>query len=379
MTTALLSIGFRPFYLGAALFASLAIPAWYAAYAGWLPLEGPLPGLAWHSHEMLFGFAPAVIGGFLLTSVRAWTGRPTLEGVGLALLVSLWFLGRVLLVTGPAEVAIPFDLSFLPLLALALSIPLVRTGNWRNTFVIPILLGLGLLSAAHHGAYRGWMNPVWAPRSQIVAVDLIAVLLAVIGGRVIPAFSANAVDGLQPRRWVGVEVLALGLLIGLILLDLTGGAETFLPARAVRVVLGVAGLALHSLTVGAMAGLMLAMMTRSSLGHTGRTLRAGAPETLMFVSIHAAALARVAGPLTWPVHGARVDRHLCGAVDIVIRGICSGLRSNFNQAALWGLTSLVGELRFIPSRARLIRLYHWSEMGLSSTRDWLVLGRRVWC
>jgi uncharacterized protein involved in response to NO len=258
-------------------------------------------------------------------------------------------LGRVLMATGPAPLAVAVDLAFLPVLALTLAVPLWQARNRRNAFVVPLLLVLAALSAAHHGAYQGWTDAVWASRSQTVAMDLILLLLAVIGGRVIPAFSGNAVAGLEPRRWTVVEVLALGLIGLVILLDLTGVAQ-HVPRPALAGLFGAAALvhfirllgwkpwgtrhnvlllvlplgylwlpvhlllratvdampgtmsppALHALSVGAMAGLMLAMMTRSALGHTGRTLAAGGAETLMFVAIHLAALTRVVGPLFWP-------------------------------------------------------------------------------
>ncbi len=344
-----LSIGFRPFYLGAALWAVLAVPLWYGAYARGLTLHPVLPLPAWHAHEMVFGFAPAVIVGFLLTAVRNWTGLHTPSGTALAGLFALWAAARVLLLSGPAVLAVAVDLAFLPLAALSLAIPLWRSGNWRNAFVVPLLLLLGALSLAHHGAYGGWMDPFWATRAPTVALDLVALLMAVIGGRVIPAFSANAVPGLVPRRWRLVEAAALGLLGCIIVIDATDLGRhlpmallraLFLTAALVhlvrlagwqpwatrhdplllalplaylwlpvhlllRGVLDGAGgqmvpLAIHAISVGAMAGLMLAMMTRSALGHTGRALKAGPAELVMFAAIHLAALARVAGPLVWP-------------------------------------------------------------------------------
>jgi uncharacterized protein involved in response to NO len=241
------------------------------------------------------------------------------------------------------------DLAFLPLLATALAVPLWQAGNRRNAFVVPLLLALAALSAAHHGAYRGWVDAIWASRAQTVAMDLVAVLLAVIGGRIIPAFSANAVRGLKPRSWPAIEALAPGLLVLMVLLEVSGLAQR-LPMLWMRILLGAAALAhlirllgwqpwatrrnllllvlplgylwlpvhlllratldavpgtmsppaLHALSVGAMAGLMLAMMTRSALGHTGRALAAGSAETVAFLAIHVAALTRVAGPLLWP-------------------------------------------------------------------------------
>ncbi len=349
MTRAFLSLGFRPFYLGAAAFAALAVPAWYAAFAGWMPVGTALSGLAWHAHEMLFGFAPAVIGGFLLTAVRAWTGRSTVHGTSLAGLFGLWLAARVLMATGPWPLAVLADLLFLPLLALSLAVPLWRARNRRNAFVVVLLLALGALSAAHHGAYRGWVDPLWAERSPTVAMDLVAVLLTVIGGRIIPTFSANAIATLTPRRWRPVEALAILLPVLVALVDV-GGLGGLLPMGAVRALFALtaliqlirwlgwqpwatrgnalllvlplgylwlpihlalrgwldvtpgvmAPLALHALAVGAMAGLMLAMMSRSARGHTGRPLIAEPTETLMFTAVHLAAVCRVAGPLLWP-------------------------------------------------------------------------------
>lgn len=345
----LFSIGFRPFYLAGALFATVAVPVWYAAFAGWLPLSPALPGPVWHGHEMVFGFAPAVIVGFLFTAARNWTGHPTPEGALLAVLVGWWLLARVLMATGPAGPAALVDAAFPAAAAAALAVPLWRARNLRNAFVVPLLLIIAALSAAHHGAYGGWLEGVWALRAPTAALDLVALLLAVMGGRIIPAFSANAVPGLVPRRWPAVEALALGLLGLVALLDMTGTAgrssmsamRWLLAAAAAAHLIRLLGwkpwatrhnvlllvlplsylwlpahlllrawfdtapglmspLALHALTVGAMSGLMLAMMTRSALGHTGRPLEAGPWETFMFAAIHLAALCRVVGPLVWP-------------------------------------------------------------------------------
>ncbi|MEQ8857444.1 MAG: NnrS family protein [Pseudomonadales bacterium] len=348
-TELLFSIGFRPFYLGAAVFATLAVPAWFAAYAGWMPLEPVLPGYLWHAHEMLFGFAPAVIVGFLFTAARTWTGLATPSGPALAALFGLWLGARVLMITGPAGPAIAADLLVLPLGAAALAVPLWRSRNWRNAFVVPLLLLLAGLAAAHHGAYRGWVGVQWLTRSTTTALDLLALLMAVIGGRVIPAFSANAIAGLSPRHWPALEIAALGVLGAIVLLD-ASGAATALPGAAARALFVSAALihllrlwgwqpwrtrsnrllmvlplgylwlpvhlllrglldapggsmpppAVHALGVGAMATLMLAMMTRSALGHTGRALMAGPAETVIFIAITLAALARVAGPLLLP-------------------------------------------------------------------------------
>ncbi|MDH3641159.1 MAG: NnrS family protein [Gammaproteobacteria bacterium] len=345
----ILALGFRPFYLGAALFAALAVPAWFAAYRGWFVLGGGLPGVAWHAHEMLFGFAPAVIAGFLLAAVRNWTGRPTPTGRGLASLFGLWLAGRVVMVVGPASVAIVVDVAFLPVLALVLGIPILRSRNTRNLFVPAILVLLAIANLAFHLAYRDSTLLVTPAVAIRVAADALTCLMAVIAGRVIPAFAANAIDGLHPRRWPVIEWLAIGSVVLIALADilsiwwlppawacaaiLTFAAVTHLvrllgwqPWRMRHnLLLGVlpisycwipiylalrgwppesqltiAPLALHALVIGAMAGLMLSMMTRSALGHTGRALTAGRREAAIFLAIHAAAIARVAVPFVWP-------------------------------------------------------------------------------
>ncbi len=344
-----LSIGFRPFYLGAAVYAALAVPVWALTVTGFLtPDTTALPGYLWHIHEMVFGFAPAVIVGFLLTAVRNWTGLPTLAGAGLAALFTLWVMARLTMITGPLPLAASLDLAFLAGAAVALGWPLWRARNRRNAFVVPLLLFLGALSAAHIGAGMG-RTPGWARLSPTVALDLVAVLMTVIGGRVIPAFSGNALPGLHPRVWPTVERLCIGLTVAVVVADLTAGIAPLPPYATPLLLAGtgflhliraagwqpwatrgnalllalplaylwlpvhfglrawldpqpgsMAPLAVHALSVGAMAGLMLAMMTRSALGHTGRPLAAGAAEKFIFAAIHGAALVRVAGPLWDP-------------------------------------------------------------------------------
>jgi len=307
----------------------------------------PLPGIAWHAHEMIFGFALAVIAGFLLTAVRTWTGRATPSGPALAALFALWAAGRVAMVTGPAPLALTIDVAFPVALAVVLAMPLWRSGNRRNAFVVPWLGAMAVLAALHHGAWSGWAGAEWAPRATAVALGLIALLLAVIGGRVIPTFSGNAVPGLAIRRNPVLEWAAIGSLGVVAALDLAAPVVPrwlwsgllsvaalvhllrlgswrpwatrgnplllalplgylWLPAHLIlRAALdggpgAMASPALHAVAVGAMTTTMLAMMTRSALGHTGRVLAAGPAEMLVFAAIHGAALLRVFGPLAWP-------------------------------------------------------------------------------
>ena len=112
-----LALGFRPFYLAAALFGAIALPYWLVMYGGGGLHDAYFTGIRWHSHEMVFGFTSAVMAGFLLTAVRNWTGQPTPTGTGLALLVFIWISGRVFVLTGPAALAVSVDIAFLPILA----------------------------------------------------------------------------------------------------------------------------------------------------------------------------------------------------------------------------------------------------------------------
>jgi uncharacterized protein involved in response to NO len=347
--TAFLSIGFRPFYLGAAAFAALAVPLWVAAR---LSAATGVPDYAWHQHEMVFGFAPAVIAGFLLTAVRNWTGLPTPSGMVLAALVSIWLLARITPLLGSTSLTALVDLSFLPLLAVALAIPLWRARNLRNAFVILVLLALWTCDAVFTAALHGVVAPRFAPVATTVAADVLMLLMTVIAGRIIPNFSANALAALAPRSWPALERLVIGATVAIAMLDgvgsIGGRADTtafqallvataavhllrlsgwqpwkttsnpllfVLPASylwipihlLLRVVGGDAAgsidpAAAHALFVGAMAGLMLSMMTRSSLGHTGRPLVATPIEFTCFICIHAAALVRVFGPLLDPEH-----------------------------------------------------------------------------
>ncbi|MGE0625593.1 MAG: NnrS family protein [Pseudomonadales bacterium] len=372
---AFLSFGFRPFYLGAAVFAAIAIPLWIGAFLfGFMP-ETALPPYLWHAHEMLFGFAPAVIAGFLLTAARNWTGLPTASGRGLAALFLLWVAGRLAPFLLSPVLAAVVDLAFLPALAVVLAVPLWRARNTRNYFVVAVLLGLWLADGLFHLAAQGAavvQGAAAASLSRIattVAGDVVLVLMTVIGGRVIPAFSANAIPGLAPRTWPLLERAAIGGVVVIVVLDLAGAwlgnglqeayrwfavllavlhgvrLAAWKPWRtcgnALLLALPLAYLwipihlllrgwgsspglldpvAAHALFVGAMASLMLAMMTRSARGHTGRPLSAGWPDRLCFLAIHGAALARILGPVLMP---ARYDTALMAAAVLWALGFAT--------------------------------------------------------
>jgi len=337
----LLALGFRPFYLVAAIFAVAAVPAWLLSYAGGIQLGDYLRGVIWHSHEMIFGFAPAVIAGFLLTAVRNWTGRPTPIGAPLAGLATLWLVARILMLSGPANFAALIDILFLPVLGIAVAIPIWRSRNSRNYKVLAVLTVLTLANACYHLAGLAVLPIGFARVSMTAALDVIAILIAIIGGRVIPAFIGNAVKGSNPRHSVSVEIASIGALVVILIIGVMApwipvsnnvwfslfiiaavgqgvrlllwqplrargnpllwmlpAAYAWLPIslalRALELQSIIStGAAVHAFTVGAIASMMVAMMMRSALGHSGRALVAGPAEIGVFALLQMSAAVRV--------------------------------------------------------------------------------------
>lgn len=347
---ALFALGFRPFYLLASVFAASAIVLWLAIYLGAVDATGYLSGVAWHRHEMIFGFACAVIAGFLLTAVRNWTGRPTPRGAGLAALAALWLTGRILIVTGPPVAAAIVDVAFLPVLAVVLAVPIVRSANARNMKLVFVIAALTGANAAYHLSAIGVLSEAVMSVATTAALDIIAILIAIMGGRVIPAFTTSAIPGAIPRTPFPLEVAAIGTLL---LIFIAGIGERWWPlpqtgwvvllaaaalAHAMRLMLwqplrtrtqallwmlpaayvwlpialalrafSAAGVipptaAAHAFALGAMSALMLAMMMRSALGHTGRPLSAGAIEITAFILIQFATVLRVIAAIAMPAN-----------------------------------------------------------------------------
>jgi uncharacterized protein involved in response to NO len=341
---ALWNLGFRPFYLLAGIFSAVSVLAWAAQYSGLLPFAY-LQGAAWHGHEMLFGYTLAVMAGFLLTAVRNWTGEPTPAGVPLMALAALWVAGRVLVLTPFGAAAAAVNAAFPVAVAVAIGIPLARARNARNYFFVGLLLALGALVLAVHLALSGDIE-VPPRRGLRLAMDVVLFIMAVMGGRVIPMFTNNGVPGAGAARHPLVEKLALGSVLLLILadaLELLPGVVAAIAlaaaiAHGVRLILwrpwrtravplvwilhaayawivvhlflrGASGLdwlsdslAVHALTVGAIGGLTLGMMTRTARGHTGRPLAADRWELAMFVLVQLAAAVRVLGGMAPPAH-----------------------------------------------------------------------------
>lgn len=346
---ALWQLGFRPFYLLAAIFAALHIVLWTLQFGGSFE-HALLAGPMWHGHEMLFGYALAVIAGFLLTAVRNWTNQPTPVGAPLAAIAALWVLGRVL-VLGPWPLAAALANAAFPIaVAVAIGIPIVRSANRRNYFFVGLLALLGVLALCVHAALNGLIavNPLHGLR---LALDLVLFVMVVMAGRVVPMFTNNGIPGLNARRNPLVERASLGSVIALFVVDLlpvdvlpwasalagvvaaiaaiANGARLALwqPWRTFSTPLvwvlhvayawivvhlllragaaaGVVGhsVAVHALTAGAIGGLTLGMMTRTARGHTARPLRADGFEATMYVLVFAAAFVRVFGPIASPAH-----------------------------------------------------------------------------
>lgn len=329
-----LRLGFRPFYLLAAVFAALSVPLWMAHYYGWT-MSFPNVNMFWHAHEMIFGFAIAVVVGFLYTAGRNWTGLWTPRGAALALIAGLWLAGRIAMLTAPPLLAALVDVAFLPVAAWPLYRVIKRAGNKRNMVLVVLLALLAAANALFHAAMLGWLS-LSALQPVHAAILIIVVIESVIGGRVIPVFTKNAVLGSQPvvneRRdhvSMGLTVAAsIGWIIGVpgplaAALALAAACAQFtrlvgwkpfcslrtpllwilhlsyawIPIGFALLALSVAGVvpqsaAIHALAVGAIAGLIVGMITRTALGHTGRMLKAGASEVAMYGLIQVGAVAR---------------------------------------------------------------------------------------
>jgi len=346
----LFRLGFRPFYLGAAAFAALAVPYWVAALLGVAALPATMPPLLWHAHEMLFGFAVAVIVGFLLTAGKAWTGLATPRGAFLGALAALWSAARIAAVMGPYALYAVLDLLLLPVVAAVIVDVLVRARNRRNLPLAGILLLLSLVNACFHLAAIGviGMSPLHALHAALALIVMIECLIA---GRVVPAFTINATPGLRlvvrPRVeqitlaltafallcWVveappGLTATALGLAAAAHLrrqwswrpwvtrsrpiLWILHAAYAWLPlGLALKSAWLLGGLEvgrywLHALGAGTIATMVFAVITRVALGHSGRPLVVRPSIAAAYVLLHLGALLRVVGPAMFPEDYERV-------------------------------------------------------------------------
>ena len=344
---ALSAKGFRPFFLLAALFAIAIVPLWLLVLSGLVRPTTYLDAASWHAHEMVFGFAVAVISGFLLTAVGNWTKRETVIGAPLLALAALWLLGRLAMVFAgslPRGLPAACDLAFVPLVVTALARPLVATKNRRNFVMLAILLALFAANVVVHFDALGIVAAGSARRASSVAVDIVVLVILVIAGRVFPMFTRNATGVEAIRSIPALDVLTVVMMAVLTLVDVFATPSLLAPALAAVVgvlaaaravhwgsvhsvrhpllwilhagyawlVLGLllrgaaafasipSSAATHALTVGAIGGLTLGMMARVALGHTGRALVVPPSIAWAFGAINAAALVRVLVPLFAP-------------------------------------------------------------------------------
>lgn len=348
---------FRPFFLGVGVYGFLVVMAWTAIWLGAFPAPVWLSPPWWHGHEMLFGLVAAAIAGFLLTAAPVWTGRRALCGRHLMTLFGVWTLGRLAMLGAghlPAALVAAIDVAFLPLVAGVLIRTLWRTGQWRNYGVVALIGVLALANAAVHAQALGFSEGS-APRALRFTVDLVIVLIVVIGGRITPGFTTNAlirrgVDArASSRPWLDRIAIAAVVLFaaadlivprsvtsgtlaataGLAVAARMAGWQTLktwrdplvwsLHAGMAWVALGLllvaagdlgrsvsASAGLHALTAGAMGSMILAVMTRVGLGHTGRPLVLPRGAVFSYLLVYVGAAARVLatlapGPIQLPV------------------------------------------------------------------------------
>jgi uncharacterized protein involved in response to NO len=347
---ALFDYGFRPFFLLSGCYALAIIPIWLYRFAHAATPFGALPAMYWHSHEMLYGFVMAAVAGFLLTAVPSWTGARGFAGRPLMVVVGLWLLGRI----GMSTVgAVPFwltaiaELSLLPALLMLLAPPIFRSAN-RNAALLAVVSVLWLIDCVFVFALqRG--DAALAGSAMRLAIDLVLILLTVIGGRIVPAFTANALrqrgEAVTTITRRPIEFVVIGAMIAITVTDAFAPDSKFSGALAVLAALahlirlggwrsfrlrgepilwilhvGYAwlplGLALkasallgsaawaikwqHALTAGAFATMILAVMTRASLGHTGRPLAVPRSITIAYLLLTLSALLRVFGVAAFP-------------------------------------------------------------------------------
>ncbi len=375
--SAIWTLAFRPFFLAASLWSALALALWIVMLVARVAPPSRFDPLTWHIHEMLFGFVPAAIAGFMLTAIPNWTGRTPVAGAPLAMLVILWLLGRVACLMSaliPFWPAAAFDLAFPFVLCAVAAREIVAARNWRNVAMpVPIAV-LGIADLLMYLEIAGFAVPPglgWR-----LGLAAIIVLISVIGGRIIPGFTRNwllargiarlpAGHGLLDRAALGAlhagligwafaptfrlfgVLLILAAALNLLRLTRWRGSATFgepllfvlhvgyfwlivgaalLGATLLDAALPVAA-AIHAFTAGAIGTMVLAVMTRVSLGHTGRPLEADRLTTSLYLIVNAAALTRIAAPF------------LSGGVQMPLLGL---------SAVLWVAGFALFVLRYGP-------------------------------
>ena len=342
----LFALGFRAFFALAGLAALILIVFWNAIFNGTLTSEHYYPNNYWHAHEMLLGYAVAVIAGFLLTAVKNWTGKPTLTGDPLASLCLLWLYGRILpFYAGllPDALIALVDFAFLPALAYQVSKPIIEAKQYRNLFFIGLIMLLALGNGLIHAQMLGLQENTATIGIQLVVATII-ILILIIAGRVFPFFTERGIPGTLIIKNPLLDNASVASAVIVFALQIFGISGTLLALAAiVAVAVNVArlsgwyvqrvmyvpllwvlyagygwiilgfmltvlsaysvvlpSLALHAFTLGGIGVLTLGMMARVSLGHTGRAMKASNAMAIAFVLINVAALFRVLLPIAMP-------------------------------------------------------------------------------
>ncbi len=340
------SLGFRPFFFGAGLWAAVAMTLWVFFLAAGLDVPSRLSGVDWHLHEFVFGYSSAVIAGFLLTAVPNWTGRMPVMGWRVAALAGLWLAGRLALLFSaylPPLLAPLVDLSFIAVLALIIAREILASNNWRNLKVLIILALIGIANGVFH--YEAYTTAGFDGYGIRAGVALIIMLIMVVGGRIIPSFTRNwlmrqpkghlpapmggfdkatmAVSAAALLLWVAFPesiatrpMAAVAGVLNLARLARWAGHRTFkepllailhigfffIPYGFLTIAAGEllsgwsrASQIPHAFTAGAIGLVTLSMLTRTSLGHSGRPLAATKTVTAIYALVLLGVLTRIAG------------------------------------------------------------------------------------
>jgi len=341
-------LAFRAGFLFAAMFAVAAVSRWLVWLLYPSSWDAAMSPHWWHAHEMIFGFAMPVVAGFLLSAVATWTGLPGTTGTPLKILFGLWLVARAIVWFLPSAMLLAWvtEMLFVALVMFELGRRVWMKRQWRNMLFLPVLLALAALSSA---SYYVADNPLLSSRVHYGALWMIAVLIVIIGGRVIPLFTGNRLGLKIVPLPAWVEVSAIASITVIALVSALGPAPPFEPwfrilcalslllhlYRSHRwmgwkttgepllwsmhlsylcIPLSLLGLAIagdsaiftrnimHLLAIGAVGGMIVSMMSRVSLGHTGRPMEVPASLAWAFALVFFAAAARVFGPMIAPAH-----------------------------------------------------------------------------
>lgn len=355
-------LAFRPFFLSAALFSAVAMVVWAMFWSGSSHVTGLMYGqpIWWHAHEMMIGFTGAIIIGFLLTAVQTWTGVPGIRSTKLAIVFTLWLIARIGLLFGqPSYIWMFIDLSWIPLAAYFLLKPILLRRQWNNLFFAPLLLLLTALNVQLHLIAMGLVENSLR-QTSFVALVVIAIIVLVVGGRVIPFFTWRGTQTEQITRVKWIEYAALipvwllliatfvplpsnynWIVANLLMVTAVTNMIRFVRWRTLStlkvpllwslhlaylcMILGLFAIglsmvshvvsysiALHLMTVGGIGGMILSMMTRVSLGHTGHSLQVGYWVQIAFVCLLLSTLVR--SVLIWVYPSLTINGYVFSAI-----------------------------------------------------------------